>query len=157
MPEGHTLHRLARLHQRRYGRAPVRVGSPQGRFAEHALLVDGRVLRKADAWGKHLFHHYEGALVVHELAGDASYTLAEFAGALSSATGRDIPYVNLPEAEYRGALVGAGLPGPLADLLADSDAGAAKGALFDDGGALSKLIGRGTVPVADSIAAAVKG
>ena len=99
----------------------------------------------------------EGALVVHELAGDGSYTLAEFAGALSSATGRDIPYVNLPETDYRGALVGAGLPGPLADLLADSDAGAAKGALFDDGGALSKLIGRATVPVADSIAAAVKG
>jgi len=65
VPEGHTLHRLARLHQRRYGRAPVRVGSPQGRFAEHALLVDGRVLRNADAWGKHLFHHYDGAHVVH--------------------------------------------------------------------------------------------
>ncbi len=65
MPEGHTLHRLARLHQRRYGRAPVRVGSPQGRFAEGAALVDGHVLRKADAWGKHLFHHYTGARVVH--------------------------------------------------------------------------------------------
>ena len=39
MPEGHTLHRLARLHQRRYGRAPVRVGSPQGRFADGAALV----------------------------------------------------------------------------------------------------------------------
>lgn len=65
MPEGHTLHRLARLHQRRYARAPVRVGSPQGRFTDGAALVDGRVLRKADAWGKHLFHHYAGAQVVH--------------------------------------------------------------------------------------------
>ncbi|BBZ32713.1 Fpg/Nei family DNA glycosylase [Mycolicibacterium confluentis] len=65
MPEGHTLHRLARLHQRRYGRAPVRVGSPQGRFTDGAALVDGRVLRKATAWGKHLFHHYDGAKVVH--------------------------------------------------------------------------------------------
>ena len=34
MPEGHTLHRLARLHQRRFGRAPVSVASPQGRFAD---------------------------------------------------------------------------------------------------------------------------
>ena len=39
MPEGHTLHRLARLHQRRYAGAPVRVSSPQGRFA--AASVDG--------------------------------------------------------------------------------------------------------------------
>lgn len=65
MPEGHTLHRLARLHQRRFGRAPVRVGSPQGRFHDGASLVDGHVLRKADAWGKHLFHHYDGGHVVH--------------------------------------------------------------------------------------------
>ncbi|RAV08774.1 Fpg/Nei family DNA glycosylase [Mycolicibacterium sp. GF69] len=65
MPEGHTLHRLARLHQRRYARAPVLVSSPQGRFVDGAAAVDGRVLKKATAWGKHLFHHYEGGRVVH--------------------------------------------------------------------------------------------
>ena len=65
MPEGHTLHRLARLHQRRFAGAPVRVGSPQGRFAHEAARLDGRVLERADAWGKHLWHHYEGDLVVH--------------------------------------------------------------------------------------------
>lgn len=65
MPEGHVLHRLARLHQRRYGGRPIRVGSPQGRFTDGAAAVDGRVLRRADAWGKHLFHHYEPSLVVH--------------------------------------------------------------------------------------------
>lgn len=59
MPEGHTLHRLARLHQRRFGGAPVMVSSPQGRFADSAA-VDGRVLRRASAWGKHLFHQYDG-------------------------------------------------------------------------------------------------
>ena len=64
MPEGHTLHRLARLHQRRFGRAPVIVSSPQGRFGD-AVTVSGQVLRKADAWGKHLFHHYAGGAVVH--------------------------------------------------------------------------------------------
>ena len=64
MPEGHTLHRLARLHQRRFGRAPVIVSSPQGRFAD-AAAISGRVLRRADAWGKHLFHHYAGGAVVH--------------------------------------------------------------------------------------------
>lgn len=65
MPEGHTLHRLARLHQKRFGRKPVLVTSPQGRFEEGAAAVSGRVLRRADAWGKHLFHHYEGGHVVH--------------------------------------------------------------------------------------------
>ena len=65
MPEGHTLHRLARLHQRRFGRAPVVVSSPQGRFVDGAADVSGRVLRTSDAWGKHLFHHYDGGRVVH--------------------------------------------------------------------------------------------
>ncbi|KAA0120187.1 Fpg/Nei family DNA glycosylase [Mycolicibacterium sp. P9-22] len=65
MPEGHTLHRLARLHQKRFGRKPVIVTSPQQRFAEGADAVNGRVLRRADAWGKHLFHHYDGGHVVH--------------------------------------------------------------------------------------------
>ncbi|OBF77896.1 DNA glycosylase [Mycobacterium sp. 852002-51613_SCH5001154] len=67
MPEGHTLHRLARLHQRRFGGAPVAVSSPQGRFVDSAL-VDGRVLRRTSVWGKHLFHHYEplqGGPIVH--------------------------------------------------------------------------------------------
>jgi endonuclease VIII len=64
VPEGHTLHRLARLHQRRYAGAPVAVCSPQGRFAD-AATVDGQVLRQATAWGKHLFHHYVGGATVH--------------------------------------------------------------------------------------------
>lgn len=65
MPEGHTIHRLARQHQMRFGNAPVIVTSPQGRFADAAEAVSGRVLRKADAYGKHLFHHYQGGAVVH--------------------------------------------------------------------------------------------
>lgn len=65
MPEGHTLHRLARLHQRRYARSPVQVSSPQGRFAAGASLVDGKVLRRAEAYGKHLFHVYGPDLTVH--------------------------------------------------------------------------------------------
>ncbi|MGV9803582.1 Fpg/Nei family DNA glycosylase [Mycobacterium sp. NPDC003449] len=65
MPEGHTLHRLARLHQRRFGRAPVAVSSPQGRFSDGAAAVDGHLFAQATAWGKHLFHHYDGGRVVH--------------------------------------------------------------------------------------------
>ena len=65
MPEGHTLHRLARLHQRRFAGAPVEVSSPQGRFAASAAAVDGRVLRRTSVWGKHLFHHYANGPIVH--------------------------------------------------------------------------------------------
>ncbi|MEV6137766.1 DNA-formamidopyrimidine glycosylase family protein [Nocardia sp. NPDC051990] len=65
MPEGHTLHRLARLHQRRFAGGVVRVSSPQGKFTSGAARVDGQVLTRAEAWGKHLLHHYESGLVVH--------------------------------------------------------------------------------------------
>lgn len=93
---------------------------------------------------------------VHELAGDAAFDLSGFAAELSRQSGRTIPYVDLPQAEYRQALIGAGLPEPLAELLADSDAAAAGGALFDDGGALSRLIGRPTTPLAETVAEALK-
>jgi endonuclease-8 len=65
VPEGHTLHRLARLHQRRFAGSPVAVSSPQGRFASEASQIDGQVLRRASAWGKHLFHHYTSGAIVH--------------------------------------------------------------------------------------------
>ena len=92
---------------------------------------------------------------VYELAGDESYTLAEFAAELSKQAGQSIPYVNLPEADFKAALVGAGLPEPLAGLLADSDIGAANGGLFDDQRQLSHLIGRPTTALAVLIKAAL--
>ena len=95
------------------------------------------------------------ANVIHELAGDSAYTLSDFAAELSRQSSRTIPYVDLPEAEYRAALIGAGLPVPLAALFADSDAAAAQGALFDEGHELSRLIGRPATPFAAAIAAAI--
>lgn len=58
MPEGHTLHRLARRHTRLLGGRRVTVTSPQGRFADGAAAVDGMTFGRADAWGKHLVHRY---------------------------------------------------------------------------------------------------
>jgi formamidopyrimidine-DNA glycosylase len=55
VPEGHTLHRLARQHLETFGGAVLRVTSPQGRFAAGAALLDGSVLLAAQAHGKHLF------------------------------------------------------------------------------------------------------
>ncbi|CAM5771175.1 NAD(P)-dependent oxidoreductase [Labrys miyagiensis] len=94
---------------------------------------------------------------IYELAGDQAFTLTEFAAAIAKASGKPVAYKNLSEPEFKAALVGAGLPEGFAGLLADSDAGAAKDALFDDGKALSRLTGRPTTPFAETIAAAVKG
>ena len=65
MPEGHTIHRLARHHKAVFAGRPVRVSSPQGRFAEGAALLDGRVLETTDAYGKHLFHGFDGDRWLH--------------------------------------------------------------------------------------------
>ncbi|MGK5679012.1 Fpg/Nei family DNA glycosylase [Actinoplanes sp. URMC 104] len=65
MPEGHTIHRLAIRHRELFAGQVLRIGSPQGRFAAGAQLVDGRGLLDTEAYGKHLFHHYEGDLSVH--------------------------------------------------------------------------------------------
>ncbi len=92
---------------------------------------------------------------VYELAGDEAYTLAGFAAELSRQSGKTIPYVDLPESDYKAALVGAGLPEPIAGLLADSDSGASKGGLFDATRQLSALIGRPTTPLAVSMRAAL--
>ncbi|MGG6102279.1 SDR family oxidoreductase [Pantoea allii] len=90
---------------------------------------------------------------VYELAGDDSYTLAEFAAEIAAQSGEKVDYVNLPQAEFAAALKAADLPAPLADLLADSDVGVAQGGLFDDSRTLSQLIGRPTTAYQDVIRA----
>lgn len=59
MPEGHLLHRLARDQAELVGHV-VAVTSPQGRFAAGAAALDGRRLLGVEAYGKHLFHRFEG-------------------------------------------------------------------------------------------------
>jgi NAD(P)H dehydrogenase (quinone) len=93
---------------------------------------------------------------VYELAGDTCYTLPELAAEISRQSGKNIAYVNLPEAGYKGALLQAGLPEGIAELLANSDTAASKGALFDDDRQLSKLIGHSTTLLDTAVAAAMK-
>ena len=94
---------------------------------------------------------------IYELSGDKAYTLAELAAEISQQTGKEIGYVNLPEADYASALEQAGLPAPLANMLADSDTGASQGGLYDKSQTLSGLIGRPTTPIAESVKEALKG
>jgi NAD(P)H dehydrogenase (quinone) len=94
---------------------------------------------------------------IYELAGDDSYTLEEFAAELARQSGQPVAYRDLPQFDYRQALLGAGLPEGLADVISSSDASAAQGALFDDGRQLSALIGRPTTPLAPLVQAALAG
>lgn len=87
----------------------------------------------------------------YELAGDAGWTLSQLAAELATQSGKKVVYQNLSEADFAAALKGFGLPAGLADMLADSDVGASRGGLFDDSHTLSKLIGRPTTSLADSV------
>jgi len=92
---------------------------------------------------------------IYELGGDIPFTRADFAAEVSRQTGKTIPYHDLPEAEYQKILASF-LPPDLAHILADTETNAAAGELDDDTHTLSRLAGRPTTPLADSIAAALK-
>jgi endonuclease-8 len=65
MPEGHTLRRLADELDSAFAGHPVRVSSPQGRFAADAALLDGQTVLGADSAGKHLFVEFPGDRFIH--------------------------------------------------------------------------------------------
>jgi len=116
--------------------------APRQDYAEAAAAI---LLSEHDQTGK-----------TFELAGDEAFTLAQYAAEIGRQTGKPIAYHNLTESAYKAALIEAGVPAIYAGVFADSDSGAAKGALFDDTSTLSKLIGRATTPLAASIAAALR-
>ncbi|WP_324786284.1 SDR family oxidoreductase [Streptomyces sp. H51] len=93
----------------------------------------------------------------YELGGDQAWSFAEYAAELSRQTGKEIAYRPVSVADYTGILTGVGLPAPLAAVLAGVDASIEKGELVVDSGDLSRLTGRPTTPLADAVAAALKG
>jgi NAD(P)H dehydrogenase (quinone) len=90
-----------------------------------------------------------------ELAGDYAYTRADMSVEVSRQSGKSIQYVNMSRSEFSAALVGAGLPEPIAELVAESDDHAAHDVLFDEDRQLSALIGRPTTPLSVSVADAL--
>ena len=65
MPEGHTIHRLARDHGKLLAGRQIRVSSPQGRFDADAARVDGATLESVAAYGKHLFYEWSTGEIGH--------------------------------------------------------------------------------------------
>jgi endonuclease VIII len=98
MPEGHTLHRLATALDEAFAGHPVRVCSPQGRFADSATLLDGRTVEGAESWGKHLWIRFTPEDLVHVHLG--LYGRFDVL--------RDVPTVPAPVGQVRLRLVRAG-------------------------------------------------
>ena len=92
---------------------------------------------------------------VYELGGEA-VTLAELAAEISRQSGRDVTYTDLSPEKYAEFLVGVGLPVAAAEIYADADAAASRGALFVEKTDLETLLGRPVTPLADAIAAALR-
>src|SRR3954463_13015474 len=78
MPEGHSVHRIARQFERHFRGAPVSVTSPQGRFAADAALLDGHTIVAARAVGKQMFLEFDHGLFLRVHLG--LYGAWDFAG-----------------------------------------------------------------------------
>jgi NAD(P)H dehydrogenase (quinone) len=92
---------------------------------------------------------------IYELAGDTAYTLSELAATVANAAAKPIAYRNLTQGEYEAALIGFGLPAPIAGILADSDAGAATGELESQSTDLHTLLNHPTTTLIDAVRAAI--
>jgi endonuclease-8 len=103
MPEGHSVHRIARQFERNFVGKTMSASSPQGRFAEGAAVLDGREALSVQAVGKQMFLEAEGDLWLRVHLG--LYGAWDFAGeilvdpTIASANGR------MGQTNQRGTLV----------------------------------------------------
>jgi NAD(P)H dehydrogenase (quinone) len=93
----------------------------------------------------------------YELGGDEPWGFAEYAAEISKQTGKEIAYNSVSVETFTEILKGAGLPEPVAAVIAGVDASIEKGELVVPSGDLARLIGRPATPISESIAAALKG
>ncbi len=117
----------------------------EGRISSAARADYARAAAIVLAAGDHAGRTYE-------LAGDPAFTMAELAAVASETSGKTVTYRNVTAEDYRSGALKAGVPETFAKILSDTDAGAATGALFDDGGELARLIGRPTTPFRATVA-----
>jgi endonuclease VIII len=92
MPEGHSVHRIARQFDRNVVGHEVQASSPQGRFAEGAAVLSGRTATQVRAVGKQMFLEFDDELWLRVHLG--MYGAWDFAGdivvdpTIASANGR---------------------------------------------------------------------
>ena len=88
---------------------------------------------------------------IYELAGSTAFTLQDFANTISEVSGQAVQYKNLTSEQYHQALVQAGLPTGLVDVIVDADVKTQTGAMFSDSKDLEKLIRRKTTSIQEEI------
>lgn len=94
---------------------------------------------------------------VYELSGDTSWDFAEFAALVSDLSGRAVEYRSVSAEEHVATLVAAGLDEATAGFIVAMDGDIREGLLGVVTGDLSRLIGRPTTPLRDSIAPVFEG
>jgi len=92
----------------------------------------------------------------YELGSDEPFTLAQLAAEVSAQSGREVRYVDLPEEHYAKALKEHGVPGLMADMVAETDAAAAHGTLYTASGDLTALTGRPAATLSAAVGAALR-
>jgi formamidopyrimidine-DNA glycosylase len=120
VPEGHSVHRLARQFGDVFAGERLAVSSPQGRFAQGAALLDGHVLTSTYAHGKHLFLEFDHGLLLHvhlglygawNFGGDSTFRGASSIGAPRKVGEREVYDDGDPAPDASG--VYAGPPEPV--------------------------------------------
>jgi len=92
----------------------------------------------------------------YELGSDEPFTLAQLAAEISAQSGKEVRYVDLPEAEYAKSLQEHGVPELMADLIAETDAAAAHGTLYTASGHLNALAARPATTLSAAVGAALR-
>jgi NAD(P)H dehydrogenase (quinone) len=131
---------------------------------EHGAIVTGIAVGSRIATAPRRDYAAAAAVVInndghlgkaYELSGDNAWSFEEFAEEMSRQAGRRIVHTSLSPDERKAFLIGAGVPEGFTEILVDVDKAINLGALSATPGDLSRLIGRPTTPIADSIAAAL--
>ena len=116
---------------------------------------EGRIssVSRADlaAGAAHVLVHGKGG-DIYDLAGDDSWTMADFAAEVSRQSGREVRFESMGEPEYAASLIELGMPQHYAEVVSNSAYSTSLCALENNSRTLSKLTGRPTTPMADTIA-----
>ena len=102
MPEGHTIRHLATVLSYGFVGTQVETASPQGRFAEQAEALNGRMMTDTSAHGKHLFLHFDEDVVHIHLGLYGWFNLRKN----KSQEAKDSVRLRLKNLEYVADLVG---------------------------------------------------
>lgn len=103
MPEGHSVHRIARQFRLHFVGHRVAVSSPQGRFAAGATQLDGHTMVDALAVGKQMFLEFDNELWLRVHLG--LYGAWDFAGEITADATTASANGRMGQTNQRGTIV----------------------------------------------------